>query len=191
MSRPDPNLSKQVLKFLIGFLGVLVVSAFLAPWLHTFLPFKFNRILRRLIMIGTLGLVFWFLRARRESLSRIGLGWRRGSPRFLAAGFLGGVLLVGVITLVQFGLGARFWQVHETDLGHWVGFFLKGFGAGLLIGTIEEFFFRGFLFLTLEELWTRKASLIVTNLIYALVHFFPIRKMFSAPLIKNFSSSTA
>jgi len=124
-------------------------------------------------MVGTLALVFGFLRARRESLSQVGLGWRKESFRLLAAGFLSGIFLAGTITLVQLGLGARFWHVQETDWGHWVGFFLKGLGAGFLIGTLEEFFFRGFLFLTLTELWTRKAGLIVTNLIYALVHFFP------------------
>lgn len=181
MSRPDPSLKREVFRFLVGFLGVLVASAFLAPWLATFLPFKFNRILRRLIMIGTLALVFWFLRVRRTSLSRLGLGWPKESLRLLGLGFGGGIFVVAAITVVQFVLGARFWHIHETDVWHWIGFFLKGFGAGLLIGLIEEFFFRGFLFLTLEELWTRKASLLVTNLIYALVHFFPKGGAFVGP----------
>ena len=166
-------ITRQVLKFLIGFVGVLALSAFLAPWLYTFLPFKFNRILRRLIMIGTLALVFWFLRVRRTSLGRLGLGWSKESLQLLGVGFPSGIFLAGTITLVQWSLGARFWYVHETDLVHWIGFFFKGLGAGFLIGALEEFFFRGFLFLTLAELWNKKVSLIVTNLIYALVHFFP------------------
>jgi membrane protease YdiL (CAAX protease family) len=51
----------------------------------------------------------------------------------------------------------------------------------MLIGLIEEFFFRGFLFLTLKDLWNTKGSLVVTNLIYALVHFFPKNRPFVGP----------
>lgn len=171
------EITRTVFKFLAGFLVVLVLSALLAPWLHTFLPFKFDRILRRLIMVGTLLLVLWLVRVRRESLSGLGLQWGKESRRFLWNGFLAGLALAWAITLLQWGLGARFWRLHDTDIGHWIGFFLKGLGAGALIGTIEEAFFRGFLFVTFKDLWNKKWSLMVTNLIYALVHFFPKDKI--------------
>lgn len=172
------EITKSVLQFLLYFIVVLILSALLAPWLFSFLPFKFDRIMRRLIMIGTLFLVFWFMRARKQSLSQLGLAWGGESGPLWGRGFLAGVGMVVLITLVQWALGARFWQPKETDLGHWVGFFFKGFGAGLVIGVIEEFFFRGFLFFTLKELWNTKVSLFVTNLIYALVHFFPKGRSF-------------
>ena len=60
------EITKAVFKFLAGFVLVLAVSTLLAPWLYSFLPFKFDRILRRLIMIGTLGLVLWLMRERRR-----------------------------------------------------------------------------------------------------------------------------
>ena len=167
------EITRDVIRFLLGFVIILVVSALLAPWLHTFLPFKFDRILRRLIMIGTLFLVWGLVRSRRESLGRLGLGWgSRSFPQF-GTGFLGGALLVAAITVIQWKMGVRFWKLSGVDLWHWIGFFIKGFGAGALIAVIEEFFFRGFLFLTLKDLWNNRASLVVTNLIYALVHFFP------------------
>jgi len=171
------EITKSVLKFFLGFLVVLAVSALLAPWLYSFLPFKFERILRRLIMIGTLGLVGWLLAARRQSLGQIGLAWHPASLRQWGRGFFLGILLVGSMTVAQGFLGARMWRLNDADVWHWIGFFLKGFGAGVLIGIIEEFFFRGFLFLTFKELWNTKASLVVTNLIYALVHFFPKSKL--------------
>jgi membrane protease YdiL (CAAX protease family) len=173
------DITRTVLVFLIGFVLILLLSAFLAPWLASFLPFKFDRILRRCIMIGTLGLVAWVLRVRgKETLSRLGLKWGKPSLQVLGFGFLGGALLVVLMSGAQWALGARFWKLHETDLGHWIGFFFKAFGAGVLIGAIEEIFFRGFLFLTLKDLWETKASLVVTNLVYSLVHFFPKGKVF-------------
>jgi len=167
------EITKSVFKFLLGFVMVLVVSAVLTPWLFTFLPFKFDRILRRLIMVGTLLLVGWLAKERRESFGRLRLGWTKENLRLLGRGFLGGVFLVVVLTAVQWALGVRFWRLSGVDAWHWIGFFFKGMGAGLLIGLMEEFFFRGFLFLTFQDLWNTKVSLVVTNLIYALVHFFP------------------
>lgn len=167
------EVTRTFLKLVIGFLGVLVLSALLAPGLAAFLPFKFDRILRRLIMVGTLLLVAWLLRRRRESVSRMGLGWNQGSLRLLGGGLLVGIAMVAGIDLIQWGIGARLWRLHETDGWHWIGLFFKGLSGGILIGVIEEFFFRGFLFLMLKDLWNTKASLGVTNAIYALVHFFP------------------
>lgn len=165
--------TRTVLEFLLGFVIVLLVSALLAPWIYSLFPFKFDRILRRLIMIGTLFLVWGLVRSRRESLGRLGLVWgSRSLPQF-GMGFLGGALLVAAITVIQWRMGVRFWKLSGVDLWHWIGFFVKGFGAGALIGVLEEFFFRGFLFLTLKDLWNNRVSLVVTNLIYALVHFFP------------------
>ena len=176
------EITKSLLKFLAGFIVVLLVSAVLAPWLYTFLPFKFDRILRRLIMVGTLLLVAGLVRSRRSRLKELGLAWKenQGAISF-GRGFLLGVGLVAVLTLIQWQLGARFWKLAEKDIWHWIGFYFKAFGAGALIGVIEEFFFRGFLFLMLKDLWNRPASLVVTNFIYALVHFFPKTHTFVGP----------
>lgn len=164
---------KSVLKFLLGFLVVLIASAFLAPWIYAVFPYKFDRILRRLIMIGTILLGIWLVRERRESLGRIGLEWKEGSLKQGGSGFAFGVLLIILMTLIQWGIGVRMWKLYETDFGRWLGLFIKGFGAGILVGAIEEFFFRGFLFTVLADSWNRKGSFVLTNLIYALVHFFP------------------
>jgi membrane protease YdiL (CAAX protease family) len=134
-----------------------------------------------LVHLLAVGLVVWLLRSRRESLGHLGLDWREGSARLLSQGFLAGTLLVAVLSLIQWALGARVWQLHGADLWHWMGFFFKGFGAGVLIGAIEEFFFRGFLFVTFKDLWNTKVSLIMTNLIYAVVHFFPKNKPLTGP----------
>lgn len=175
-------ITRSCLKFLAGFAGVLVVSAFLAPWLHTFLPFKFDRILRRLLMIGAIGLGVLLVRERREMLGNFGLRWEgRKSFRMIAIGFLAGTMLVFGLSLLQWALGARFWQPAQTDGWHWIGFVFKGLGGGLIIGAIEEIFFRGFLFAILKDLWNGRVSLVVTNLIYALVHFFPKGKVMVGP----------
>jgi hypothetical protein len=172
------EITKTVLVFVIGFIGVLVLSAFLAPWLFTFLPFKFDRILRRCIMVGTLLLVGWVVwRRRRETVGRFGLEWSPARGRLLGRGFLAGLAIVALMTGLQWALGARLWRLDESGLGQWLGFLFKGLGAGILIGMIEEFFFRGFLFLTFKDLWNTPGSLFATNLIYALTHFFPKGKV--------------
>ena len=171
------EVTKSVLKFCLGFLFVLLISALLAPWIYHFCPFfKFDRILRRLIMIGTLILVFKLLRNRWQTFGNMGFQWTPESFPLFKRGFGTGIVLVVGVSLVQLALGARVWHLYQKDIWHWIGFFFKGLGAGLLIGLIEEFFFRGFLFLTLKDLWNTKWSLVVTNLIYALVHFFPGKK---------------
>ncbi|MBI4115437.1 MAG: CPBP family intramembrane metalloprotease [Candidatus Omnitrophica bacterium] len=170
------EISKTLLKFLIGFVVVVIISAFLAPLLYQILPFKFDRILRRLIMIGTVILMIGLVRARRESLGKLGLGWNDKSLPLMVKGFLGGMAFAIVVSLIQWGIGARIWRLHQTDVWHWIGLFLKGFGGGMLIGLIEECFFRGFLFVTLKDFWNTKGSLILTNVIYAVSHFFPKNK---------------
>ena len=172
------EITRSLLKFLLGFIVVLIVSALLTPWLHTFLPFKFDRILRRLIMIGALLLVWGLVRSHRESLKALGLERPKERLPFFGKGFLLGVGLVVLLSVVQWYFGARFWQLSNKGGWHWVGYFFKAFGAGILIGAIEEFFFRGFMFFMLRNLWNTPASLIVTNFIYALVHFFPKGRVF-------------
>ncbi len=171
-------LTQTFFQFLAGLAGVVVLSAFLAPWVYHWMPFfKFDRILRRLIMVGALLLILGLLRARRGTLGELGLQRNAETFRLFAFGFLSGILLGFGLTLIQWALGARTGRIHETDLWHWIGLFSKGFGAGVLIGTIEEFFFRGFLFTMLKDLWNTRVSLGVTNLIYAMVHFFPKDKI--------------
>ncbi len=175
------EISKSVIKFIFGLVIVFIVSAFLAPWLFTFLPFKFERILRRLIMIGALGLVFWLMRVQGLKWSRMGLRWQKESLLILVKGLLTGIFIVISMTVFQWALGARFWQPSEMTPIGWVGLVSNALGAGLLIGLIEEFFFRGFAYFTFKDLWNGKISLIVTNLIYAMVHFFPKSKPFVGP----------
>ncbi len=181
------TISKDVLTFLIGFVMVLIMSALLAPWLYTFLPFKFDRILRRLIMIGSLVLFYGLVRSRRQNLAGLGLAWNKRSLPLLGQGLGMGILLVIVLVLLQWKLGVRFWSLSDKGIGHWIGAYFKGIGAGLLIAVIEELFFRAFLFMTFSELWNKWVSLVVTNLIYAVVHFFPKGQVFvdSTPTIND------
>lgn len=174
-------ITKDVLTFLVGFLVVLILSALLAPWLYTFLPFKFDRILRRLIMIGSFALLYGLVRSRRQSWTNLGLAWENQSLPLLGKGLGWGILLVVFLVVVQWKLGVRVWSLSQEGIGHWAGEFFKVIGAGLIIATLEELFFRAFLFMTFTELWNKRASLIVTNLIYALVHFFPKGKVFVGP----------
>jgi membrane protease YdiL (CAAX protease family) len=132
-------------------------------------------------MIGAVGLVAWLALSRRKNLGNFGLQWKEDSLRVLRNGVLYGVALVTIISLCQWALGARVWRLHDTDGWHWIGLFFKAITGGLLIGLIEEIFFRGFFFQLFKDLWNVPASLFATNFVYAVVHFFPKNKPFVGP----------
>ena len=96
---------KGFLKFIAIFSGILLVSAFLAPILYDFLPFKFERIFNRIVMIGTLLAIVIFVRVNKETFSRLGLMWKKASPALLVTGFLAGVLTLSATSALNVFLG--------------------------------------------------------------------------------------
>ena len=165
---------KPFLKFLLVIFAILFLSVFLAPWLYTFLPYKFERIFNRLVMIFSLAAVFLFVRVKKSWLAGLGLAWSgKKSRREIAAGFLTGFLLLAIFLALKVFFKQAVWApaaMNPAALG------LQAAGAlfaAFLIALIEEFFFRGFVFNTLHAhwRWPLLLSLAATNLFYALTHF--------------------
>ena len=59
---------KGFLKFIAIFASILIIAALLSPILYDFLPFKFERIFNRIVMIGTLLAIVIFVRVKKENL---------------------------------------------------------------------------------------------------------------------------
>lgn len=163
---------KGFLKFLAVFSAILLLSALLAPWLFTFLPYKFEKILNRLVMIFTLIAVILFVRVRRLRLTDFGLSWRHDSWRLFVTAFFAGFITLCLLTAMRMLAGETLWASHEWKW-RWVLRILKYFGSAVLIATIEEFFFRGFIFSSLKDRFGGKIlpSMMLTSLFYSLVHF--------------------
>ncbi len=172
---------KNWVKFTLAIVVILTASVILSPILYKNLPwdFKFERIFNRIFMIGTLGAVILFVRIRRETLEKYGLIWRSGSAGLAMKGFFLGVGTLLALAGVKASSGAVTWAPSVSVLA----FFLKALGIFLtafLIGIIEEFFFRGFIYDSFRKRfqWPLLGALLATNVFYSLVHFVAYRKPF-------------
>lgn len=174
---------KSFFKFVLIAAVILLLSAFLAPILFKFLPFKFEKIFNRLIMIFTLTAVFLFVKIRVPSLEKYGLVWKPESLGFLIRAFWLGFLVLAVMSGIKIGLGASALSIRQLSVLGWAWDILEAFGAALLIGCIEEFFFRGFIYLSIKDKLKQSTliALLATNIFYALLHFVSDKNPFIGP----------
>ena len=175
---------KRFLKFIGIFGAILLLSAALAPlfydFFQTFHPYKFERIFQRIVMILSLVAVACFVRVKKEIFASYGLTWKQKSPGLLGKGFLAGVLVLGLVGALRVFCGQA---VFAPDSFTWVGWIVKfvlALGTGLLIGCLEEFFFRGFIFRSLMRLSRNRVfvSIVITTSFYAIIHFIGMKKIF-------------
>ncbi|MSR77249.1 MAG: CPBP family intramembrane metalloprotease [Candidatus Omnitrophica bacterium] len=170
---------KSFLKFILIFGLILLLSALLAPWLFSFLPFKFERIFNRLVMIFSLTSIVLFVRIRREDWDQYGLRCYPWSFSEFLKGFVAGVLILVALTVYR--VGAGFSQVSFSGMTAWgIAVKLIQFTfSGLLIALIEEFFFRGFTDQSLRIRFRFPVLLAtgVTSLFYASLHFVTQKKI--------------
>ncbi len=164
---------KKFLKVFLILAAVIVVPAILAPAIYPLMSEKypFERVLSRLVMIcGVLAAV---LLVGRDlgAFRRYGFTPLRDWWRWLLIGLgLGFAVILAIeafeaiLGVYEFGLRVKASRVPEK-----IG---KALLTGLAVGTIEEFFFRGFIFVALARVMNWRFSFILTNLIYALLHFF-------------------
>lgn len=171
-------------KFIIVFAIILLASAVLAPIFYDIFqkihPFKFERIFQRIVMIGVLLAAVFFVRIRKATLERFGLIWNTQSFRLFLKGFLTGMLLLGSVSVIRVLSGQATFKPDTFSWGVWALKILAALGTGLLIGVMEEFFFRGFVFRSLQKaLWNRTfLALLITTAFYSIVHFIGLKKIF-------------
>ena len=99
------------------------------------------------------------------------VGFAGLKPLLRGMGFGGiiGILSLGLLVLVQLGLG---WAQFRTDIG-WdlVGIGFAGAITALAVGWSEEILFRGWLLWELEQGFSLSWALTISSLIFALAHF--------------------
>ncbi len=180
---------KTFIKVIFIFGGILLLSAALAPVLYPILPFKFEKIFNRLVMILTLLAVAFFVRFKKETLQESGLTLETSSLPLFFKGFSAGVLTLLIMTAVRLIAGNVHADLPEKNIIGFVGVFLISIVAGILIGVLEEFFFRGFLQIQIQKKFRFPIFLtvILTNLFYASLHFMSKKKPFidSNPSFKD------
>jgi len=164
---------KILLKFLFIVFLVIGIPAILAPLIFPLVESKypFERVLSRLVMIFGFIAIAVFIKKDLRIFQQYGFTSDKNFYRWIGWG-----LLFGIGTLVSLALFESFMGVYDVGLRvKWDRIperVFKALCTGLLVATLEEFFFRGFIFLTLCKVMTRFWSFIITNSLYSVVHFF-------------------
>ena len=115
-------------------------------------------------------ILFPYLMKKANLLSWRRLGYVEGGRRLLERWFMIGVGMMICVYLVDFGFGI----LEPRDNWTWgrqlerVGL---GFGAGFLIGFLEETLFRGFVFRTFYTAFKPVVAVVLSSAFFAYLHF--------------------
>lgn len=179
---------KNILKVMLVLAAVLLLSAILSPFIYRLLPmFGFQKIFHRLVMLLAVAAALLFVKFTPKSLSERGFNFQVSWKRLLATGYVVGLVVVSALTVIEFFAGERFHRPFE-----WIRFadmFFSGLVGGLLIGIIEEFFFRGFIYVELEKKFGLFKALMMACAFYAIVHFFDPSKIVMREGVPTISES--
>jgi membrane protease YdiL (CAAX protease family) len=165
-----------LLFFALLFVAMGLAAAFAYPmWklVSLFADFPIDRVMSRFAMVFILlGLILLTRRMGLADRQTLGYGLpRRQFIKQMCAAFLIGIALMLPLTASLLGLGIR---VPSPDVST-VQAFLATVGKGLLTGVgvafTEETFFRGALFAAVQRESGVKVAMLLTSLLYAVLHF--------------------
>lgn len=128
-----------------------------------------GRVAQVLILLGLWPFLWLMGTANRQAL-----GFALPRPRFLRAlqlGWLLGVLILGALVAAELYLGVRVPDLDRLSLLTLLERVLAALIGGLLIGLLEETFFRGALYASIRRRAGIAAAALWSALLYALVHF--------------------
>jgi len=131
----------------------------------------FHRFLDRSFLLIALAGVWPLLRALgATSAGQLGLARLYGQSANLLSGLLLGCLSLGAVAAFTLGLGARAW-LHGVTAHQIVGTLFRAAGTAAVVAVLEEILFRGGVFGGLRRAFYWPMALVLSSLIYALVHF--------------------
>lgn len=121
---------------------------------------------------------FWGTRVEHQPqpFTYYGLEFSRASWLEFFAGLGLGFVSLGLLMLLETGLGWLSWQVGVN----WQAAILPGMLTGIGVGFAEELLFRGWLLTELEKDYGEKRSLWLNSIIFATLHFLkPLEVIFA------------
>lgn len=166
---------RPTLRFFLYLFLCLLLAALLTPPLVKggWIPLEPHRLMGRLaqllILIGLWPFLRWQGLADRQALG-FGAAWP-GFRRALIWGWLGGALMLWVLVLALIELGIRLPEPQARDWFALVGLVVRALIAGLLIGLLEETFFRGALYTAIRREEGVRAAMLWSSGLYAALHF--------------------
>jgi uncharacterized protein len=122
------------------------------------------------ISLAGVVLATWIMLRRVEKLpwSTVGLDRAAASPSLIAKGTAFGALTIGVTSLLL--LGTNMMRVDQTIPGSWWGEAARSTLLLLPAAFFEELFIRGYVFAVLRRTAGWKMALIVTSVVFGLLH---------------------
>ena len=169
---------RALLAFLAAIVGTLLLAALLA-WpayqlLHPLAPaWWFDKIATRLWQLLMLVALVWVIRRLRLT-TRADWGYGAPRPRWLrqfGIGLIAGLASMLPVSVAMLLLGLRSLRP-ELDGHALIAALGAGVGSGLVVGFLEETFFRGLMQrAVLGELREPLAGIVSVSLVYAALHF--------------------
>ena len=181
----------KLVKFFLVILAIFTLSVVLTPLFYSVLHpyFKFEKIFDRLVMVFAIMAAVLFVvvpKVRKTGVRGLfdpelwrayGFDFSKPWQRLLVYGFLAGALTVSLMALVEVIFGPRYLR-QPISLQDIIERFFKGFLSGSIIGFVEEFFFRGFIFTQLKQKMNSGIAVVLASAFYSLCHFFDNGQIF-------------
>ncbi|HZV34197.1 MAG TPA: type II CAAX endopeptidase family protein [Verrucomicrobiae bacterium] len=172
--RPIAALSVYVIVVFIG-------GALLAPWLYwaaqTIAPGShlaqnpFHRFVDRSFLAMALIGIWPLLRALgATSLREVGLVKPAGQARLFLAGFAIGFGSLAAAAFITIAAHERQFN-SALGAGQIASGIAAAIGTALVVAVLEEILFRGAIFGGLRRFWDWRIALIISSMVYAIVHF--------------------
>lgn len=121
-----------------------------------------------LVLVSVVVATWAMLRIDKQPWSFVGLGREAAAPPLLINGTLLGAATIGTACLVL--LGTHMLQIEPTSQGSWWGAAGQSAITLLPAAFFEELFMRGFLFAVLRRAGGWRLALIVTSVVFGLLH---------------------
>ncbi|MEJ2746158.1 MAG: type II CAAX endopeptidase family protein [bacterium] len=168
-------LASLFLSCLISPLVYLLIQSLqgISPAVKDALDFPFDRVMRRVVLVVTV-LLFYLARKKLDIVSLASIGMRRGPGwrSLLRRGWVMGVCSLSLMLLVMALFGSRRPDISFSGPGEFTGRLFGAFLSGMVVGFIEEPFFRGFILQSLFKDLRRFKAIVIMSLFFAIVHFF-------------------
>jgi membrane protease YdiL (CAAX protease family) len=160
--------------FIIVFylLGACFLGCLLAYPIYSISTLDFDRALSRSILVSVV-LLFYPAYKFLQFNSSIEVGLvKYGRVKTTYHAWLVGIAMLMPLTIFFFSCGFRVWEpLHEQSLVSASAAITLAILSGLVIGSVEETLFRGFIQTSLITNYSPILSLLLVNCIYSSVHF--------------------
>lgn len=175
-------------KIVFGFVVIVGLSVLLTPPIHAILHpyFKFEKIFNRLVMVFTIAAAALYVRYTKKGKGGVfapqvwrdyGFDFSVSWKKLFLYGFLTGAFMVAALAVIEIMFGPRYIR-EPLMLQDVIERFFKGMLSGMIVGIVEEFFFRGFVYLNIRRWSGTFSGILIASAFYSACHFFDNGQIF-------------